>query len=297
MVQRIKSGFVAIIGKPNVGKSTILNKLLRQKLAIVSEKPETTRDNIQGILTTAEAQAVFIDTPGIHRPHLLLGKNMVKKAKSSLFDADLLLFVVELTTGLSNEDFLIIDLIKEAKKPTLLLINKIDLVSKGRILPLIDEIKEYYNFLDFIPLSALKGDNIQLVKEKVLENLPPGEKYYPDEQITDKDEIFQTEEIIREKILSCTRKEVPHSVTVRVEKFSLRQYKDIIDIEAVVYVERDSQKGIVVGKKGNMAKRIATLSREELEEKFKKKIFLRLWVKVLKNWRKDPKSLKLLGLG
>lgn len=297
MVQRFKSGFVAIIGKPNVGKSTILNTLLRQKLAIISEKPETTRDNIQGILTTDEVQAVFIDTPGIHRPHLLFGKYIVKKAKSSLFDADLLLFVVELTTGLSNEDFLIIDLIKDVKKPTIVLINKIDLVSKGRILPLIDEIKGYYNFLDFIPISALKGDNMQLLKEKVLESLPEGEKYYPDEQITDKDEIFQAQEIIREKVLSCTREEVPHSAAVRVEKFSLRQNKDIIDIDAIIYVERDSQKGIIVGKKGNMAKRIATLSRQELEEKFKKKVFLRIWAKVLKNWRKDPRSLKLLGMG
>lgn len=297
MAHRFKAGFVAIIGKPNVGKSTILNSLLRQKVAIVSEKPETTRDNIQGILTTDEAQAVFIDTPGIHRPRLLLGKSMVKRAKSSLFDADLLLLVVELTTGLCDEDFLIIDLIKEVKKPAIALINKIDSASKGYILPLIDEVRKCYDFLDFIPISALRGDNMQLTKESVLENLPEGDRYYPGEQITDKDEIFQASEIIREKVLAATREEVPHSVAVRVEKFALRQDKDIIDIDAIIYVERDSQKGIIVGKRGNMTKGIAVASRKELEEKFNRKVFLRIWVKVLKNWRKDPKSLRLLGMG
>lgn len=296
MTHRFKSGLVAIIGKPNVGKSTILNSFLGQKVAIISEKPETTRDNIQGILTSDEAQAVFIDTPGIHRPHLLLGKSMVKKAKSSLFDADLLLLVVELTTGLCDEDLLIIDLIKDAKKPTIVLINKIDSAGKGRILPLIDEIRKYYDFLDFIPISALGGDNMQLAKERVLENLSEGDKYYPNGQVTDKDEIFQASEIIREKVLAVTREEVPHSIAVKVERITLRQDKDIIDIDAIIYVERDSQKGIVIGKKGNMAKKIAILSRQELEEKFNKKVFLRIWVKVLKNWRKDPKSLKFLGM-
>lgn len=296
MAGKFRSGFVAIIGKPNVGKSTILNSFLGEKIAIVSEKPETTRDNIQGVLTTDEAQAVFIDTPGIHKPHLLLGRSMVKKAKSSLFDADLLLLVLELTSGLSSKDFLIIDLIKEANKPAIVLINKIDAVSKGRILPLIDEIRGCYDFLNFIPISALNGDNMSLVKEEILKNLPEGDKYYPDGQLTDKDDTFQVREIIREKVLSVTREEVPHSIAVKIEKFALRPDKDIIDIEAIIYVERESQKGIIIGKKGSMAKKIGIASREELEEKFKKKIFLRTWVKVLKNWRRDPKWLKILGV-
>ncbi|NQT90465.1 MAG: GTPase Era [Candidatus Omnitrophica bacterium] len=291
-----KSGFVAIIGKPNVGKSTILNAFLRQKIAIVSEKPETTRDNIQGILTTEQAQIIFVDTPGIHRPHLLLGKSMVKKAKSSLLDTDLLLFVIDLASGLRSEDFLIIDLIRDVGKPAIAVINKIDRVSKKNILPIIDELKNRYGFLDFIPISAIEDDNIELLKGKILENLQAGEVYYPDGQVTDKNEIFQTSEIIREKVLSNTRQEVPHSVAVKIEKFSHRQDKDILDIEAIIYVERDSQKGIVVGKKGSMTKTIAVSSRQELEEIFKKKVFLQVWVKVLKDWRRDPKMIRFLEM-
>jgi len=291
-----KSGFVAIIGKPNVGKSTILNAFLRQKIAIVSEKPETTRDNIQGILTTEQAQIIFVDTPGIHRPHLLLGKSMVKKAKSSLLDTDLLLFVIDLASGLRSEDFMIIDLIRDVGKPAIAVINKIDRASKKNILPIIDELKNRYGFLDFIPISAIEDDNIELLKGKILENLQAGEVYYPDGQVTDKNEIFQTSEIIREKVLSNTRQEVPHSVAVKIEKFSHRQDKDILDIEAIIYVERDSQKGIIVGKKGSMTKTIAVSSRQELEEIFKKKVFLQVWVKVLKDWRKDPKMIRFLEI-
>jgi GTP-binding protein Era len=296
MTDSFKSGFIGIIGKSNVGKSTILNTLLKKKIAIVSKKPETTRDTIIGIMTTKTEQAVFIDTPGIHKPHLLLGKLMVKKAKSTLSDADLLLFVVELTTGLREEDYLIIDLIKESKKQTLAVINKIDIVSKSKMLPIIDELKDLYNFLDFIPISALKGDGLVLLKDKILKYLPCGEKYYPDSQIADKDEKFQTAEIIREKALELTRHEVPHSIAVVVENMSERKDKEILDIDATIYVERDSQKAILIGHKGIMAKEISTLSRLELEEKFGKKVFLRIWVKVLKNWRKDPGSLKKLGI-
>lgn len=293
----MKSGFVTIAGKPNVGKSTLINTLLSEKIAIVSEKPETTRDSIKGILTTKDSQTIFIDTPGIHKPHLLLGKIMVRKASSSLHEADLVLYVAELTSGLSREDFQIVELIRDAKKPAIAVINKIDLVSKSRLLPLIAELKDRYDFIDFIPLSALKGDNIQLLKDKILESLPEGEMYYPDDQITDKDEKFQAAEIIREKILSLTREEIPHSVAVVIEEFTERQNKDIMDIDAVIYVERDSQKGIIVGKKGGMTKDIATQSRLELEEKLGKKVFLRVWVKVLKNWRRDPMSLRRLGVG
>lgn len=292
-----KSGFVVIAGKPNVGKSTLLNSLLNKKIAIVSSKPETTRDNIKGILTTDNTQAVFIDTPGIHKPHLLLGRLMVTKAKSSLFDADLLLFMVEPTSGLREEDYQIIELIKDSKKPAIVIINKIDLTSKGKILPLIDELKNQYEFLDFIPISALKKENIELLKENMLKYLPEGEKYYPDSQITDKDDSFQTAEIIREKILLLTREEIPHSIAVVVDNMAQREDKEIIDIEATIYVERESQKGIIIGRKGEMAKEISTLSRKELEEKFGKKVFLRTWVKVLKNWRKDERSLKRLGVG
>ena len=292
-----KSGFVAIAGKPNVGKSTLLNTLLSEKVAIVSNKPETTRDNIRGILHTQDGQIVFIDTPGIHKPHLPLGKLMVAKAQSSLLDADLILFIVQATSRLSKEDRQIVELINDSKKPTIVLINKIDIVNKGKALPLIDELKDKYNFLDFIPISALNGDNIELLKKIIFENLPKGEKYYPDGQVTDKDDYFQVAEIIREKVLSLTREEVPHSIAVLIDTMSSRENKNIMDIEATIYVERDSQKGIIIGQKGKMAKEISTLSRKELEEKFGKKVFLRVWVKVLKNWRRDERFLKRLGVG
>jgi GTP-binding protein Era len=296
MTEGFSSGFVAIIGKPNVGKSTILNYLIRRKVAIVSEKPETTRDNIQGILTSKEAQAVFIDTPGIHKPHLLLAKAMVKKAKSSLLDADLLLFVTELTSGLRDDDLLIAGLIKEVKKTSIALINKVDAASKSRVLPVIEELSKLHSFADIIPVSALKGDNMDVLEGKIFEYLPKGEKYYPDDQITDKDEMFRAAEMIREKALSLTREEVPHSIAVKIEKFCHREDKEILDIDATIYVERDSQKGIIVGRKGEMAKKIATLSRIDLQEQFGKQVFLRLCVKVLKNWIKDPLSLKMLGI-
>ncbi|MFH1868034.1 MAG: GTPase Era [Candidatus Omnitrophota bacterium] len=296
MQDKFKSGFVTIVGKPNVGKSTLINSLVNKKIAIVSKRPETTRANIQGILTTKDSQIIFIDTPGIHKPHLLLGKVMVRKASFSLLEADLVLFMVELTTGLEREDLQIVDLIIDAKKPAILIINKIDLVSKSRLLPMIDELKDLYDFIDFIPISALTGDNINLLKERVSGLLSKGDSYYPDDQITDKDDKFQAAEIIREKILLLTREEVPHSVAVVIDTLTRRQDKDILDIEATIFVERDSQKGIIVGKKGSMAKDIASRSRLELEDLLGMKVFLKIWVKVLKNWRKDHRSLKRLGL-
>jgi len=296
LTEKFRSGFVAIIGKPNVGKSTLLNSILNAKVTIVSEKPETTRDNIKGILTTSSSQAIFIDTPGIHRPHLLLGKMMVRKASSTLLDVDLLLFMVELTSGISSKDRLIVDMIRESGKPAIALINKVDARSKSKILPIIAELKSLYDFIDFIPISALNGDNLQILKDKIRENLPDNEKYYPDSQITDKDDRFQASEIIREKVLALTREEVPHSIAVQIDKLSQQGGKEILDIEATIYVERDSQKGIVIGKKGDMAKKISAQSRKDLRERFGQKVSLRIWVKVLKNWRKDIRSIKKLGM-
>jgi len=296
LTEKFRSGFVAIIGKPNVGKSTLLNSILNAKVTIVSEKPETTRDNIKGILTTSTSQAIFIDTPGIHKPHLLLGKMMVKKASSTLLDVDLLLFMVELTSGISSKDRLIVDMIRESGKPAIALINKVDARSKSKILPIIAELKSLHDFIDFIPISALNGDNLQILKHKICENLPDNEKYYPDSQITDKDDRFQASEIIREKVLALTREEVPHSIAVVIDKLSQQGGKEILDIEATIYVERDSQKGIVIGKKGDMAKKISAQSRKDLRDKFGQKVSLRIWVKVLKNWRKDIRSIKRLGM-
>jgi GTP-binding protein Era len=292
----MRSGFVTVLGKPNAGKSTLVNTLLDSKIAIVSSKPETTRDNIQGILTTEKAQVIFIDTPGIHRPHMLLGKLMVRRAESSIDGADIIIFLTELTSGLQDADYQILETIKRSKIPVILAINKIDAVSKSRLLPFIDQIKDMHEFLDIIPISAIQGDNIPLLLSRVSERLPEGPEFYARTQITDKDEVFQASEIIREKVLELTRQEVPHSVAVNIESFQKRKHKNILDIEATIYVERDSQRGIIVGKKGLMMKEIGTLSRKELELLFNIKVFLKLWVKVLKNWRKDPISLKKLGM-
>lgn len=296
MTDQYKSGFVVIVGKPNVGKSTLLNAFLDQKLAIVSSKPETTRDSILGILTTSNGQAIFVDTPGIHKAHLLLGRLMVNRASNSLLGADIIIFLVEMTSGISSADNMILEKIKEAKKPVIVALNKIDIAKKSKLLPVIDELRGEYAFSDFIPISALSGDNIKLLKDRIFDLLPVGSKYYPDEQVTDKSDTFLSAEIIREKVLLLTREEVPHSVAVIVEKFSKREEKDILDIDATIYVERESQKAIVVGQKGSMTKEIASLSRVELEERFQIKVFLQLWVKVLRNWRKNELSLKKLGI-
>jgi GTPase len=292
-----KSGFVCIAGKPNAGKSTLINSFLKKKIAIVSNKPETTRDSIRGIVTNDDSQVVFVDTPGIHRPHLLLGKIMVGKAYDSILDADAVIFIVDASSGLSEADNIVLEKIKEAQKPAIVAINKIDSVSKSKILPIIDTLKDQYPFKDFIPISALMHENIELLQQSVSDMLPEGEKLYLDGEITDKDDRFISSEIIREKALSLTKEEVPHSLAVAIERFSRNREENMLDIGAVIYVERESQKGIMIGQKGSMIKKISTLSRKELKERFKEKVFLEILVKVLQNWRKDEHAIKRLGIG
>ncbi len=292
----LKSGFVAIVGKPNVGKSLILNWFFGQKIAIISSKPETTRNNIRGILTTKDAQVVFIDTPGIHKAHLRLGKEMVKKAKAVLSDADLLLVVVDAASGIKEEDEKLFDLVSDSKIPSIALLNKVDIMKRSKLLPMIENLSTDYSFLEIIPVSALRGDNMEVLKNKVLEYLPFGDKYYPQEQITDQDINFRVSEIIREKALELTRQEVPHSIAVLIEQMTPRKDKDIIYIKACIYVERDSQKAIVIGRNGSMIKQIGSLARDAIEKLLNKKVFLDLWVKVLKNWRSDSRAIKMLGL-
>jgi GTPase len=291
-----KSGFVCIAGKPNAGKSTLINSFLKKKIAIVSNKPETTRDSIRGIVTNDDSQVVFVDTPGIHRPHLLLGKIMVNKASNSMLDADVIIFIVDAQSGLSEADNIIIEKIKEAQKPAIVAINKIDAVSKSKILPIIDTLKDRYPFKDFIPISALMHENIELLYKTVSDMLPEGEKLYLDGEITDKDDRFISSEIIREKALSLTKEEVPHSLAVAIERFSRNEEENTLDISAVIYVERESQKGILIGQKGSMIKKISTLSRKELKERFGEKVFLEILVKVLQNWRKSEHAIKRLGI-
>ena len=289
-----KSGFVAIIGRPNVGKSTVLNRLVGEKVAIVTQKPETTRNKIQGILTRDDAQVVFIDTPGIHKPTNLLGKQITQVAKDVLIEADLIVFILDVTKGITSEDMIIFNLVKAAKKPAILLINKIDLRSKSLALPLIEEGARLYDFRDIIPTSAANGDNMDALLKKVIEYLPEGPKYFPDSQFTDKTEQFMVGEMIREKALELTHEEVPHSVAVLIEEFTERP-KKLVYIRAVIYVERHSQKKILVGHKGQMLKSIGESARRDIQKFLNRHAYLELWVKVHENWRKDPNALKMFG--
>lgn len=290
-----KSGYVAIIGKPNVGKSAILNYLVGEKVAIVTERPETTRDKISGILTRDDAQIIFVDTPGIHKPRNLLGKHMTRLAKESLLEVDLVVFILDITSGITNEDKIIFNLLKDAKKPAMLLINKVDLVSKSLALPLIDEASKSYDFKEIIPTSATNGDNMDVLLNKIIECLPKGPKYFSDEQYTDKTERFMVSEMVREKALELTHQEVPHSIAVLVEEFKERPKKKLIYIRATIFVERHSQKKIIIGHRGQMLKNIGEAARKDMEDFLKKRIYLDLWVKVYENWRKDPQALKMLG--
>ncbi|MFH0732939.1 MAG: GTPase Era [Candidatus Omnitrophota bacterium] len=294
--KKFKAGFVSIVGKPNVGKSTILNWFFGEKLAIVSSKPETTRDTIRGILTTKDAQIVFIDTPGIHKAHLRLGKEMVKKARSSLSGVDIVLAVVDAARGITEDDNRLLDLVEDLKVPAIALLNKADAMKRSRLLPMIEEFAAKYSFKDIIPISALKGDNMEVLKNKILEYLPEADMYYPKEQITDKDEKFRISEIIREKVLELTHYEVPHSIAVLLDEISPGRDKDIICVKANIFVERDSQKAIVIGSGGKMIKEVGIQARGDIEKLLGKKVFLELWVKVLKNWRSDPRAMKMLGL-
>lgn len=290
-----KAGKVAIIGRPNVGKSTLLNVLVREKVCIVSEKPETTRDNIQGILSGKDFQIVFMDTPGMHRPKNLLGKLMVRKAQASLTETDLNLVLIDAHSGITKEDIEIFNLMPV--KLNILIINKIDGIDRRHILPIIEKAHKF-NFKEIIPISALKKDGTDIVFKKILEYMPEGFPFFPDDQLTDKSESFVVQELIREKTLEITYQEVPHSIAVTVEEFQEkkdRNNNDIIYIRATIYCEKESQKGIIIGDGGKMLKKIGEFARKDIESFLQKKVFLDLWVKVYKNWRKDPFALKNLG--
>ena len=290
-----KAGKVAIIGRPNVGKSTLLNALVNEKVCIVSENPETTRDNIQGIISGKDFQVVFIDTPGIHRPKNLLGKLMVRKAKSSLVETDLNIMIIDAHNGITKEDMNIFVLLPV--KLNFLIINKIDKIDRRQILPIIEKAQQF-NFKEIIPISALKQDGIDIVFNKILEYLPEGFPFFPEDQLSDKNESFIIQDIIREKTLGIIYQEVPHSIAVVVEEIKEKKDRDdddIVYIRANIYCEKINQKGIIIGKDGTMLKRIGEFSRKDIESFLQKKIFLDLWVKVYKNWRKDPFALKNLG--
>jgi len=293
-----KSGFVAICGQPNVGKSTIINGILREKVAITSPKPETTRDNVRGIFSEKDIQIVFVDTPGIHKPHDLLGKMMLSRAESSIMESDIILFVTEKHTAFNKNDENIKErLIASAGgKKVILVLNKTDKVrDKKSLLPLIKKAQEFYPFDEIVPLSALKRADIENLLRIVRQYVPEGPFLYPEDQLTDRSDEFMVREIIREKVLEHTFREVPHSVAVTVDAMEERPGGKMTDITATVYVERMSQKAIVIGKSGEMMKKIGSASRKEIEKLIGRKVWLTLWVKVAEKWKKNPSSLRELG--
>ena len=289
----MKFGFVAIIGRPNVGKSTLLNRLVGQKLAIVTPKPQTTRDAIRGIMTGAEAQVVFIDTPGLHNPRDPLGRYMVRAAHRSSGDADLVYLMVEPESA-GEADRSSVELLKACRAPVFLLINKTDTVPRDALLPVIDSYKDLLPFREIIPISARAGDNVDLLLRKTIELLPAGEKLFPDDILSDQPTRFAVGEMIREKVFSFLHQEIPYGTAVRMEGMKERA-DGITEVHAVIIAERESHKGMLVGKGGAMIKRIGTAARREIEEFLGAKVFLDLRVKVIKDWKKDEDEVRKLG--
>lgn len=285
--ETFKSGFVALIGRPNVGKSTLLNHLIGQKIAIMSDKPQTTRNRIQGVYTTKNEQIVFIDTPGIHKPKHKLGEYMTKTAQQTLNEVDLVLFLVDASEGYGKGDQYIIDRLEEVKTPVFLVLNKIDLVHPDELLPLIELYREKSDFQEIIPISARNGNNMNTLTNEIVHVLEEGPQYYPDDQVTDHPERFIAAEMIREKVLHLTREEVPHSIAVVIEQIKRKRKNgnEVVVINAAIMVERTSQKGIIIGKQGKMLKEIGKRARADIETLFGSKVYLELWVKVQKDWR------------
>lgn len=292
-----KSGFVALIGRPNVGKSTFVNQVLGKKISIISNKPQTTRNKIQGIYTTDTEQIIFIDTPGIHKPHHQLGEFMNKESLSTLTDVDMILLIVDGTSPFGAGDEFVINQLKNVDTPVYLVVNKIDLIKdKDRLLENVLKFKNAYDFKEIFYISALNGDNVSKLIENMVENLDEGPEYYPADQISDHPESFVIAEIIREKVLQLTKEEVPHSVAVVVESMKASsEDENLIDLHATIYVERQSQKKIIIGHNGQMIKNIGTLARKEIVMLLGQKIYLELWVKVEEDWRNKKSQLKRLG--
>lgn len=289
-----KSGFVAIVGRPNVGKSTFLNRVIGQKIAIMSNTAQTTRNKIQGIYTTDEAQIVFIDTPGVHKPKSKLGDYMVQSAVSALNEVDAVLFMVNAAEKRGAGDNFIIDRLKNVKAPVYLLINKIDQVKPDDLLPVMEQYQTALPWKAVYPISALEGNNVDELLTGLVEQMPNGPQYYPADQVTDHPERFVVSELIREKIFMLTREEVPHSVAVEIESMKQKD-EDHVHIEATIIVERPTQKGIMIGKGGSMLKKIGTLARQDIEHLLGSKVYLQLWVKVQPNWRDKSTLLKSYG--
>ncbi len=294
MTKPFKSGFVAIVGRPNVGKSTFMNYVLGQKIAIMSDKAQTTRNKIQGVYTKDDAQIVFLDTPGIHKPKHELGEFMVKSAYSALKEVDAVLFMVNVSEKRGPGDDFIVEKLKGIKTPIFLVLNKIDLVTPEVLLERVESYKDALDFAGVFPISVLQGNNVNELMEGLINALPEGPQYYPADQITDHPEYFVVSELIREKILQLTQEEIPHSVAVTVDKMQKDEF-DKVHVYANIIVERKSQKGIIIGKGGRLLKEIGTRARRDIQQLLGNKVYLELWVKVEKDWRKRKSNLQEYG--
>ena len=303
-----RSGFIALVGRPNVGKSTLLNQILGEKIAIISDKPQTTRTRILGVRHLPKAQLVFLDTPGIHKPLYRLNQRMVRVALEVLDEVDLVFFLVEATEGVGAGDRYVVERLKERAVPVVLVINKVDLVRKGRLLPLIDAYRQMHEFAEIVPVSALTGDGVNRLVEIAVQFMPAGPVYFEDDVVTDQPMQLLAAEFIREKILQKTRDELPFSVAVQIESFIEEEARlgapgaggckgegKLARIAAIVYVEKESQKAIVIGKRGELLKAVGTEARIDMERLFGMKVFLQLWVKVKEGWRQDEQMLSALG--
>lgn len=289
----MKSGFVALIGRPNVGKSTLMNNLVGQKVAIISKKPQTTRNNIQGIYNDDDSQIIFVDTPGIHKPKHKLGEFLNKQAYYSIHDVDVIVMLVDASSSLGPGDKFIIETLKKVDKPVILLLNKIDKIKYEELLPMIENYRKLYNFAEIIPVSALRSNNLEVLITSLKKYLTDNIKYYPDNQVTNRSKDFLIAEIVREKVFKLTEEEIPHSVTCLVEQINKDKNKWVIRV--IIVVDRDSLKKIIIGKQGQKIKEIGTLARQEIETLLEKKVYLELFVKTIKKWREKEKYLAQFG--
>ena len=293
MSAAFRSGFVGIVGRPNVGKSTMLNAFLGEKIAIVSPKPQTTRHRILGVLTREDAQVMFLDTPGWHQPEHALGRHMVEVVKAVIEEADVLVAVIDARTGIREDDERVLDRIRQAKRPAVLALNKVDAVKKPKLLPLLEACAKMRLFSDCVPVSALTGDQMPLLLERLIAQLPEGPRWYEPQQRTDQTDRQRITELIREQILLATRQEVPHAVAVRLDE--LKEEPRLVSIQATILIERTGQKAILIGRGGAMLKRIGQSARSEIERLLGRKVYLGLWVKVAEDWRGDERVLRELG--
>lgn len=294
-MDNFKSGFVTIIGRPNVGKSTLMNQIIGQKIAIMSDKPQTTRNKIQTIITTDEGQIIFIDTPGIHKPKHKLGEFMNKTAVDTFRGVDVILWLVEPNMKIGKGDEYIIAQLEKIKTPVILIINKIDTIDNNDVLKVIDTYKDAYDFAEIVPVSALKGSNTEIIPSILFKYLEEGPQFFDADMITDQPERQLVAELIREKALHLLQQEIPHGIAVVIDRMKDRDNKNIVDIDATIICERDSHKGIIIGKQGSMLKQIGSKARVDVENLLGSKVNLQIWVKIKKNWRDSDFLLKNFG--